>query len=234
MDPAAPRPDRVTERWVVTGANRGIGRELVRQLEARGDAVVAIVRNPDSLAPAPGRRVLGCDVADGAQVAALAAALADDAIDVLVNNAGVWPDDGQALGGLDFDALAHSFAVNALGPLRVTEALVPALRRGRGPRVVHLSSGMASIADNTSGGWYGYRMAKAALNMAARSLARDLAGAGIAVAALDPGWVQTDMGGANAPTTVGASVAGLLAQIDGLALATSGRFLHWRGGETPW
>lgn len=221
-------------RWLVTGANRGIGRELVRQLEARGDAVVAVVRNPDSLAAAPGREVIACDVADPAAVARLAAAVGAGALDVVVNNAGVWPDDGQALGGLDYDELARCFAINALAPLRIAEALLPALRRGRGKKLAHLSSGMASIADNSSGGWYGYRMSKAALNMASRSLARDLAADGIASAVLDPGWAQTDMGGPHAPTPVAESVRGLLAQLDRLDLATTGAFLHWRGGTTPW
>lgn len=221
-------------RWLVTGANRGIGRELVRQLGARGDAVVAVVRNPDSLAPGPGLEVLGCDVADGAAVARLATALGDGALDVVVNNAGIWPDEGQALGRLDFAQLERSLAVNALAPLRVTEALLPHLRRGRGKKVAHISSGLASIADNTSGGWYGYRMAKAALNMAARTLARDLADEGIHVAVIDPGWVQTDMGGPGAPTAVADSARGILAQIDRLDARTSGGFLHWQGGTTPW
>ena len=219
-------------RWLVTGASRGIGRELVRQLEARGDAVVAVVRNPDSLAAAPGREVIACDVADGAAVAALAAAIGAGALDVVVNNAGVWPADG-ALGQLDHAEVARSFAVNAAAPLRVTEALLPALRRGHGKKVVHVSSGLASIAD-TSGGWYGYRMAKAALNMMAATMARDLARDGIVTAVLDPGWVQTDMGGPGAPTPVAASVRGLLAQIDALDRRRSGAFLHWQGGTTPW
>lgn len=218
---------------VVTGASRGLGRELVRQLTARGDTAIAIVRNPDS-ARDLGVEVITADVATAAGVAHLAGAIGDRAIDVLINNAGVWPDDGQALGGLDYDALAATFATNALGPLRVTEALWPALRRGRGKKVAHLSSGMASIADNSSGGWYGYRMSKAALNMASRSLARDLAADGIASAVLDPGWAQTDMGGPHAPTPVAESVRGLLAQLDRLDLATTGAFLHWRGGTTPW
>ena len=222
------------QRWLVTGANRGIGRELVRQLEARGDAVVAVVRNPDSLAAAPGREVIACDVADPAAVARLAATIGGGALDVVVNTAGVWPDDGQALGGLDFDELARCVAINALAPLRIAEALLPALRRGRLKKLAHLSSGMASIADNTSGGWYGYRMAKAALNMASRSLARDLAGEGIWSAVIDPGWVQTDMGGRAAPTPVADSARGVLAQIDRLDARTSGGFLHWQGGTTPW
>jgi NAD(P)-dependent dehydrogenase (short-subunit alcohol dehydrogenase family) len=221
-------------RYLVTGANRGIGRELVRQLVARGDEVIATVRKPDAALELGDVEVVRCDVVEPAAVTALAAAVGDRSIDVLINNAGIWPDDGQTLGGLDFDALAETFAVNALGPLRVTEALLPALRRGRGRKVVHLSSGMASIAGNTSGGWYGYRMAKAALNMAARSLARDLAGDAIWSAVLDPGWVQTDMGGSHAPTAVVDSVRGLLAQIDRLDQFTTGEFLHWQGGTTDW
>jgi NAD(P)-dependent dehydrogenase (short-subunit alcohol dehydrogenase family) len=124
--------------------------------------------------------------------------------------------------------------VNALGALRVTLALLPRLREARGAKVASLSSGLGSIGDNTSGGGYGYRMSKAALNMAMRSLAQDLRAEGLIAVALSPGWVQTDMGGESAPTQVSESAAGLLRVLDGLTLQESGSFLDFRGERLPW
>jgi NAD(P)-dependent dehydrogenase (short-subunit alcohol dehydrogenase family) len=228
-------------RVVITGANRGIGLELARQLIARGDDVEAAVRRPEAAAAlrkiTTGRatlRVHACDVGDGDSVREFAASLGDVAIDALINNAGVWGGERQRVNDLDFDEAARTYQVNALGPLRVTLVLLPHLRRGTGKRVLHVTSGMASIEDNHSGGTYGYRMAKAALNMAARSLAVDLRGDGIASAVINPGWVKTDMGGAGASTPVDASARGLIAQLDALTLERTGQFLDWKGGTYPW
>lgn len=228
-------------RVVVTGANRGIGLELVKQLLARGDDVEAAVRRPEAAQAlhkiTTGRatlRVHGCDVADGDSVQELARSLGAIAVDALVNNAGVWGGEHQRLGDLDFDEAMRTYQTNALGPLRVTVALLPHLRRGTGRRVLHLTSGLGSIGDNRSGGSYGYRMAKAALNMAAKNLAADLRGEGIASSVINPGWVKTDMGGPGATTTVEASARGIIAQLDALTLARSGEFLDWKGGTYPW
>jgi len=228
-------------RILVTGANRGIGLELCRQLLARGDTVEAAVRNPDSatdlraLDPGDGRlRLHRCDVTDDAQVSALAHALGDGPLDAVINNAGVRGGGGEALADLDLAEAVRTYDVNALGPVRITRAVLPHLRRGAGKKILHVTSGMGSIEDNTSGGAYGYRMAKAALNMAARSLAVDLRGDGIASAVINPGWVQTDMGGARAPTAVADSARGLLRALDELGPATSGQFLKWNGGRYPW
>ena len=228
-------------RVVVTGANRGIGLELVKQLIARGDDVEAAVRRPEAAQAlhkiTTGRatlRVHACDVADGDSVQELARSLGELPVDALINNAGVWGGEHQRVHDLDFDEAMRTYATNALGPLRVTLALLPHLRRGTGKRVLHLTSGMASIADNTSGGSYGYRMAKAALNMAARNLAIDLRGEKIASAVINPGWVQTDMGGSRAPTPVHDSARGIIAQLDALTLERSGEFLDWKGGTYPW
>jgi NAD(P)-dependent dehydrogenase (short-subunit alcohol dehydrogenase family) len=149
---------------------------------------------------------------------------------VLVNNAGILR--AESLGGIDFDSIARQFEVNALGPLRVTEALAPLLKQGG--KVVIITSRMGSIADNGSGGYYGYRMSKAAVNAAGMSLARDLHGRGIAVALLHPGMVATEMTGRHgiAPEE---SVRGIIARIDALSPATSGKFLHAGTGEVlPW
>jgi NAD(P)-dependent dehydrogenase (short-subunit alcohol dehydrogenase family) len=225
---------------VVTGASRGIGLELVRQYLGRGDAVVAACRSPDGATAlhALGReygdrlRVLACDVGDDDSVAAFAAALEGTAVDLLINNAGVG--DWAGLDAVNTADALRVYNVNALGPLRVTRALRPNLRAGIGRKVAHVTSGMGSIGDNSSGGAYAYRMSKAALNMASKSLAIDLADDGIVSVVINPGWVQTDMGGAGAPLTVQDSAEGMMARFDELTLAHTGAFLNWRGGEYAW
>jgi NAD(P)-dependent dehydrogenase (short-subunit alcohol dehydrogenase family) len=228
-------------RTVVTGSGRGIGLEFVRQLLARGDHVVAAVRDPGSrelaalAAGAGGRLVVArCDVADSASIRELAAGLGEGAVDLLINNAGTYGGDRQRLGDLDIEGALATYRVNALAPIEVTAALLGHLRRGEGRKVIHVTSGMGSIGDNTSGGFYAYRMSKAALNMASRSLASDLGKDGIASAVVNPGWVQTDMGGSSAPTSVHDSVAGMLRAIDGMTPAQNGGFLDWRGRDWPW
>jgi len=225
-------------RILITGANRGIGLGLTRHLLARGDTVDAAVRDPDAahlrqLGPTR-LHIHACDVADATSVDRLAAGLGDAALDAVINNAGVWGGEHQRLAELDFTEAMRTYEVNALGPLRVVRALLPHLRRGRGKKILNVTSGMGSIDDNTSGGWYAYRMAKAALNMATRSLAVDLRPDGIACAVINPGWVKTDMGGPNATTTVDDSVRGILAQFDRLSLDTTGSFLQWKGGTYRW
>ena len=225
---------------VLTGVNRSIGLELTRQYLARGDTVFAGTRTPQQAteltalqAASAGRlHIHACDVADNASVRAFAAAVTQP-VDVLINNAGmrVRPD---ALEPLDLVGTARAIDVNALGALRVTAALLPALRRARGAKLASIASGLGSIADNTSGGSYGYRMSKAALNMATRSLAQDLRAEGIAAVVLSPGWVQTDMGGASAPTRVEESAAELITVLDRLTLKQSGSFLDFRGARLDW
>jgi len=227
-------------RIVITGANRGIGLELVRQYLARGDSVHAGVRTPERsgelaalVEPSGGRlRIHACDVALETSVRAFAASVTEP-VELLINNAGVRsrPDE---LAGLDLEDAARTFQVNALGMLRVTSALLPLLRRSRGAKIANISSGLSSIQDNTSGGAYGYRMSKAALNMASRSLAQDLREEGIITVAISPGWVQTDMGGADAPTPVTESAAGLIGVIDRLTLQDSGGFFSFRGERIAW
>jgi len=220
---------------VITGANRGIGRELVRQLLERGDEVHACMRDPASGPPAaPKLHVHRVDVTDDAAVAALARELGDIAIDLVINNAGVYGGSQQSLRGVDFADAMRTFDTNALGALRVSLALLPHLKRGSAKKLVHVTSNMGSIADNTSGGFYAYRMSKAALNMMSRGLAIDLRGDGIVSFVINPGWVQTDMGGASAPTPVDESVRNILRVIDGATLADSGEFLTWRGGRFAW
>ncbi len=225
-------------RSVVTGANRGIGLELVRQLLARGGEVHAAVRDPDA---AGELRALGgdrlrihrLDVLDPESVAALARALEAAPVDLLINNAGVYGGDHQHLSDVDFEDAVRTYRVNALGPLRVTLALLPNLKAAKG-KVIQVTSGMGSIADNKSGSFYAYRMSKAALNMMSRTLAVDLRGAGVASAVINPGWVKTDMGGPGAPTPVEESVRGMLHEIDAFTLDGTGGFLDWKGRPYPW
>jgi len=223
-------------RAVITGASRGIGRELVRQLLARGDEVDACVRDPEALRElrAEKLRVHRVDVTDAATVAALARELGSTAVDLVINNAGVYGGAEQTIRGVDFADALRTFEANALGALRVSLAVLPHLRRGTGKKLVHVTSGMGSIADNTSGGFYSYRMSKAALNMMSRTLAIDLRADKIISFVINPGWVKTDMGGPSAPTEVADSVRGILRAIDGATLDDSGEFLNWRGGRYPW
>ncbi len=216
---------------VVTGANRGIGLELARQLKARGASVVAVCRKPSPELEALGVRTeSGIDVTDPAARAALAERLAQDTIDLLINNAGLLVDD--SLGALGADGVRRQFEVNALAPLLLTEALLP--RLGKGAKVALITSRMGSMGDNDLGGYYGYRMSKAALNAAGVSLARDLKPRGIAVAILHPGYVRTEMTGRQGLIDADESARTLLQRIDELTLETTGRFLHQNGDALPW
>jgi NAD(P)-dependent dehydrogenase (short-subunit alcohol dehydrogenase family) len=216
---------------VVTGANRGIGLELVRQLKTRGASVVAVCRKSSPELDALGVRVeAGIDVADPASRSALAARLARDTIDLLINTAGILRSDSLADAGED--EVRQQIEVNAIGPLFVTQAL--SARLTKGAKVALITSRMGSIADNGSGGYYGYRMSKAALNAAGMSLAQDLKPRGIAVVLLHPGAVRTGMTGGRGQIEPKDAVRGLLARIDELRVETTGRFLHQNGEVLPW
>jgi len=223
---------------LVTGANRGIGLELVRQLLARGERVEAAVRDPDKAvelrALAGPLRVHRVDVTDDAHVAELAAALADTALDLVINCAGVYGGTRQSVRDFDVAEAMRTYDVNALGALRVSRAMLPHIHRGMTKKLAHITSGMGSIADNTSGGFYAYRMSKAALNMMSKSLAVDLRSEGISSYVINPGWVQTDMGGSGAPTPVDVSVHGMLRELDAATIKDTGEFLDHKGGRYPW
>lgn len=216
--------------YLVTGANRGIGLEYCRQLQARGEKVIAVCRHVSpELQPLGIQIEAGIDITNDDSVADLVKRLGNITIDVLINNAGILRD--ESLEDLDLDSIREQFEINALGPLRVTHALLPKLKAGS--KVVLMTSRMGSIADNTSGGYYGYRMSKVALSMAGKSLALDLQSRKVAVAILHPGLVQTRMTGFSGITTE-QSVQGLLARIDGLTLANTGTFWHANGEVLPW
>ena len=219
---------------LITGAAGGIGHELARQLAARGTTVIAVCRKPGAELPRlPVRVEADIDIATDAGCAALATRVAGVPLDLVIHNAGVLFD--ESLDALDEAAVANirrQFEVNALAPLRLTARLAPQLVRGG--KLVLITSRMGSMADNTSGGYYGYRMSKAAMNAAGRSLAHDLAPRGVAVVMLHPGFVQTPMTGGRGDVDPATAARGLLARIDELTPASSGRFLHANGSPLPW
>lgn len=215
---------------LITGTNRGIGLELCKQLAARGDEVIAVCRNSSDALSALNLRVIeGIDVSSADSVKALSTKLADEQIDWLINNAGIL--SVESLDKLDFDAMERQFRVNALGPLRITTALLQNLPAGS--KVGIVTSRMGSVDDNTSGGYYGYRMSKAAVNMAGMSLSRDLEARGIAIALLHPGMVATEMTGRQGVPPAH-SASGLIARMDELDMASSGTFWHAEGERLPW
>jgi len=227
---------------LITGANRGLGLEFARQYLSDGWQVYAACRDPNSaselrrLTDASGHkvRILALDVTDLASVKAVAAELDGQAIDLLLNNAGVMGARGQTIGNIDYEAWAKVLDVNTLGPMRVSEAFVDHVARSERKLIVTLTSGMGSLADNTSGGSIAYRSSKAAVNMVMRSLAIDLASRGITCVVVNPGWVRTDMGGPRATLTPAESVTRLRRLIETLDPALSGKFFNHDGCEYSW
>jgi len=216
---------------VITGANRGIGLSLAQLNTQRGHRVYALCRQPSAALETLSVEVItGIDVGNSDCQKKVKAALTDIRIDLLINNAGILRN--ETLDCLDYDTIQAQWNTNALGPLKITEALLPQLHSGS--KIAMITSRMGSIEDNTSGGRYGYRMSKAALNMAAVSLAHDLRSDGIAVAMLHPGLVGTDMIGGHGNVTPDQAAERLMARIDALTLETSGTFWHADGQVLPW
>ena len=215
---------------LVTGCNRGIGLQIVTQLHARGDNVIGVCRSASSELSQTGIRVIdGIDVSSGESVASLKKQLGDEPIDVLINNAGILRRD--KFGELDYDSMLEQYEVNTLGPLRITEALAGNLHEGS--KVAIVTSRVGSIEDNGSGGNWGYRASKTAVNMIGTNLMHELRPHGIPVALLHPGLVATDMTG-NHGISPEESASGLIARIDELSMETSGGFLHAEGYTLPW
>jgi len=220
---------------LITGANRGIGLECARQFAAKGYRVIGTVRDPADASElsAVADRVEPLHVTDATSVAALAHLLSGVPIDMLLNNAGVFDNNDLTVDTVDFAVMEHTLAVNTLGPLRVTQALLPNLRAGKRRTILNLSSQLGSIADS-SGRWYAYRASKAALNQINKTLSAELAPEGFICVVLHPGWVRTDMGGASATYSPQESVGGLIAVIEQLGPSDTGRFYDFKGAPIPW
>ena len=224
---------------LITGANRGIGLEFTQQYATDGWRVLACCRNPQSASALQSIaksntniEILTLDVADFAQIDALALQLKNTSIDLLINNAGVYPS--SSFGDVDYDAFAEGFKINSMAPLKIAEAFVQHITRGQLKKIATLSSKMGSLDDNTSGDSYSYRCSKTAVNMVMKSLSVDLKPYGISVVTLHPGWVQTDMGGSNAMINTQTSVTGLRNVIADLNLQNTGRFIAYDGKQINW
>lgn len=216
---------------LITGANRGIGLEIAKQLAAQGDHVLAVCRTPSQALLALNVEVIAdIDVTDDNDLQRLVQQVEGREIDCLINNAGILARN--TLGDIDFDSVQQQFIVNAMGPLRVTEKLIPLLADNA--KIGIVTSRMGSIGDNDSGSSYGYRMSKAAANMAAKSLAIDLKDRGIAVAALHPGYVKTDMTDNKGYVEADHAAAGLIQRLADLNLDNTGQFWHAEGEVLPW
>lgn len=225
---------------LITGTNRGIGLEFVEQFLARGDSIFASCREPDAkgklqeLAANNGSlKLLKLDVSDESSLQAFPDQLAGVAIDIFVNNAGIY-GSREGFGKLDESVWAEVFQVNSSAPVILTQLIMDNLKKGSLKKLVYLTSKMGSIADNQGGGSYIYRSSKAALNAAIKSLAIDLKDEGFSVGLLHPGWVRTDMGGPNGLIDTNTSVTGLIKVIDNLDSANSGSFFNYDGAIIPW
>ena len=228
---------------LITGANRGIGLEFCRQYAAEGWHVLACSRltgKSDALASLsaqyPGLLALHTlDVADHAQIERLARELGRESIDLLINNAGIYPDsDTRGFGHTDYAEWMQAFRINTMAPLKMAETFAAHLARGKQKVIVTITSKMGSIADNGGGGSYLYRSSKAAVNMVVKSLAIDLKPGGITAVVFHPGWVKTDMGGPNAAISAEQSVYCMRQMIGKLTAADSGKFFGYDGQAIPW
>lgn len=219
---------------VITGANRGIGLALAKLYEARGNSVTAICRETnDEIEEIADQVFPEIDVTKEEQLASIAIVLdklLDEPIDILINNAGLLRN--ETLHTMDSDSIREQFEVNAIAPLMVTHNLLPLMAEGT--KIANITSRMGSIEDNTSGGYYGYRASKAAVNAIGKSLANDLKEHGVAVAQIHPGFVQTRMVGFNGEITPEQAAEGIAARIDELTLETTGSFWHSNGQQLPW
>jgi len=221
----------ILARILITGTNQGIGLALAQQYTQRGDEVLATCRGASDALRAVGCEVIeNIDVADSVSTSVLAQAVGERALDTLINNAGMLTN--ESFDNLDYGRMRAQYEVNALGPLRITHALRANLDAGA--KVGIVTSRVGSLDDNSSGGNYGYRMSKAAANMAGVNLSHDLRPRGIAVALLHPGYVRTNMTGGNGMTDAATAATGLIERMDALTLDTTGTFWHAEGYELPW
>ena len=226
---------------LITGANRGIGLELTRQFSEDGWQVLACCRDPEDAGDLkelaskyPTVEMFPLDVTNYDQLAALSSQLEDRPIDILLSNAGIYGPRGAPFGEVDAAAWRQVFEVNTIAPLMLAQAFVEQVAISRQKLIAVVSSKMGSIADNGSGGSYIYRTSKTAVNQVVKSIAMDLEGRGISAISLHPGWVRTEMGGANGEIGVNESAAGLKRVLTGTSLAQSGQFFEFDGSVIPW
>jgi NAD(P)-dependent dehydrogenase (short-subunit alcohol dehydrogenase family) len=219
----------------ITGANRGLGLEFARQYAADGWTVVATCRDPSNATElkALDVEIIGLDVGDFTAIAGLRERLAGRHFDILLNNAGIY-GDRLAFGELDAASWEQVLKINAIAPLKLAEALLPQLLAGQRKLMVFITSMMGSVAQNSGGGSYAYRSSKSALNAAVKSLSIDLAPQGVAALLLHPGWVKTDMGGANAAVEIKDSIVGMRRVIAQTKPGESLKFLDYQGTALPW
>jgi len=231
-----------TSTYFITGCNRGLGLEFVHQLIARGERVIATCRDIATstdltaltLKHSGQLSLVEMDVSDEASMREALALLNGEAIDVFINNAGIYGPRDANFGNVHGPAMTEVLYTNAVAPMLLTQLLIDNVRKGSGKKLVYISSKMGSIADNGRGGSYIYRSSKTALNSVVKSLALDFAPEGIAAATLHPGWVRTDMGGPNGLIDAPESVSGMLNVIDGLSVASTGQFYNYDGSTIAW
>jgi NAD(P)-dependent dehydrogenase (short-subunit alcohol dehydrogenase family) len=230
------------ETYLITGANRGIGLALTKNLLAQGDRVFAACREPQKAEELKALGTTGLleivelavDSEDSVKKAVKTVGAKTSSLDVLINNAGIMPDpSGGRLESLDLQKCRDAFEVNSLSPVRVTQAFLPLLKQGKNPRVLHMTSGLGSLESGGSR-YYAYSPSKAALNMFTRIMASELQPLGITVVCVHPGWVKTDMGGSAAPLLPDDSAAGILQVVKGLTIRQTSSFLDNRGKNVEW
>lgn len=229
---------------LITGANRGIGLELVKQYYSENWHVIACSRHTDTIESEINQRshtatqgkltLIQADVTKAEDIKKISNTVEDLNIDILYNNAGVWGPSNIEFGSIQAELWLEVFRVNTLAPLLLAQALIKQIARSKLKIIVNMSSSMGSIENNTSGGGYIYRSSKAALNAVTKSLAIDLKDKEIIVVSLHPGWVKTDMGGENAPLTPAESVQGIKKVLSGLSLQDTGSYLAHNGNKLPW
>jgi NAD(P)-dependent dehydrogenase (short-subunit alcohol dehydrogenase family) len=227
--------------YVISGTSRGIGLELAHQALKAGDTVWALARHPEKSEKLEKLKkefpetlkTASVDVISDSSVASFSKLLGNTPVDILINNAGAYLDAPESrFETLDFEKIVESFEINTVGAMRMTKALLPHLKKSKKPKLIHITSLMGSIEDNTSGGAYSYRISKAALNMFSKNFSCDYPE--ISSAVVHPGWVKTDMGGSSAPTSIEESAKGIHQVISGLSLDKSGSFFDFEGELLPW
>ena len=227
---------------LITGASRGLGLEFASQYASEEARVFAACRSPASADAlrnieknaAGNLSIVEMNVTDLGSIRRAAAQLNEASIDVLINGAGITGTPGQITGNIDYKSWAQVLDVNTLGPMRVLESFIEHIARSERKLVITITSAMGSLADNKSGGSIAYRSSKAAVNMAIRSAAIDLAPRGISCVLVNPGWVRTDMGGSKAPLSPQESVRAMRQLIGTFGPKNSGRFYNYDGREYPW